>query len=327
MSSTPTNAEPVRAERVTRAVKRSLAEQTSPKVPKIIWMMWLQGFDNAPHAVKECYNSWVAYNPDWQVILLDEHNFLDYVDVQDVLASDNNMQIQARADIIRINLLAEYGGVWADATCFCRKPLGSWIDEYTKSGFFAFHKPSKLKLMDNWFMASHQDCYLTQRVRDESNAYWLTSTGLTRRKATLLSRVLDVLLNRSVRTTKYWFSFPIRRLTKSYPYAWFQYLFSKLVSEDARFRDIWEQTPKLSADLPHRLQRLGIVSPLTKAAKEEIDAQVSPLYKLNWRYSPNKYTRDCTLYYLFNTAPTRRRAYPHNPAETTQAQSGTATAL
>lgn len=327
MSSTQRiNAEPARAGRVTRAVRRSLTEQVFPQqaspheVPRIIWMMWLQGFDNAPHAVKECHNSWVAHNPGWQVILLDEHNFRDYVDVEDVLASDNNMQIQARADVIRINLLAEYGGVWADATCFCRKPLESWIDEYTKSGFFAFYKPSKIKLMDNWFMASHRDCYLTQKVCDESNAYWLSNTGLTRRKATLLSRVLEGLCSRSTATTKHWFSFPVRKLTRSYPYAWFQFLFTKLVSEDARFGDIWEQTPKLSADLPHRLLRLGIISPLTQTAKEEIDSLVSPLYKLNWRYDPSKYTRDCTLYYLFNTEA-RQLTHPYR-AET---QPGTAT--
>ena len=270
-------------------------------------MMWLQGLDSAPHAVRECYNSWVTQNPDWQVVFLDEHNFRDYIDVDDVLGSDNNMQIQAHADVIRINLLAEYGGVWADASCFCHKPLDTWIEEYTKSGFFAFDKPNARKLMDNWFMASHESCYLTQKVRDESNAYWLTNTGLTRRQATLLARVLEVLFNRSVPATRHWFSFPVRKLTKSYPYAWFQYLFSKLVFEDARFREIWEQTPKLSADLPHKLQSLGLTEPLTKEAKDEIDSLMSPVYKLNWRYSPSKYTRDSTLYYLFETVQ------PHVP--------------
>ena len=137
--------------------------------------------------------------------------------MQDVLTSDNNMQIQARADVIRINLLAEYGGVWADASCFCHKPLDAWIDEYTKSGFFAFDKPNERKLMDNWFMASHKDCYLTQKVRDESNAYWLTNTGLTRRQATLLARVLEVLFNRSVPATRHWFSFPGQKVDEIVP--------------------------------------------------------------------------------------------------------------
>ena len=308
----PTRSTPSRTGR-SRAVKRSVTETTSPQtVPKTIWMMWLQGLDNAPPAVKACYNSWVAHNPDWQVVFLDEHNFRDYIDVDDVLGSDNNMQIQARADVIRINLLAEYGGVWADATCFCRKPLDSWIDEYTRSGFFAFDKPSPLKLMDNWFMASHRDCYLTQKVADESNAYWLENTGLTRRHATLLSSALNLLFNRSLATTQYWFSFPIKKLFKSYPYPWFQYLFTKLVSEDPRFRDVWAQTPKLSADLPHKLLRLGIVKPLDDEAKSEIDSEATPLYKLNWHYSPAKYTPDTTLYYLFNTVQRELSAPPHN---------------
>ena len=79
MSSTQ-SAQPVTAEhmsvgRVTRTVS-NLGEQTPPgKVSRIIWVMWLQGLDSAPHAVRECYNSWVTRNPDWQVVFLDEHNF------------------------------------------------------------------------------------------------------------------------------------------------------------------------------------------------------------------------------------------------------------
>ncbi len=317
----PRRSTPVLGPRQSRAVGQVAASPQT--VPKIVWMMWLQGLDNAPPAVKACYDSWVAHNPDWQVVMLDEHNFRDYVDVDDVLGSDNNMQIQARADVIRINLLAEHGGVWADATCFCRKPLDSWIDDYTRSGFFAFDKPSKLKLMDNWFMASHQGCYLTQRVADASNAYWLENTGLTRRHATMLARTLNLLLNRSITTTRHWFSPAIRKLTRSYPYPWFQYLFTRLVAEDARFRDVWAQTPKFSADLPHKLLRLGIISPLTEEAKREIDSETTPLYKLNWHYSPAKYTPDTTLHYLFSTI--QDEPTPPHVLESS-GQSGTATA-
>lgn len=298
-------------------MKGSTPVQNPPqKVPKIIWMMWLQGFDKAPFIVKECYKSWVALNPGWEVILLDEHSVHEYIDVRHILATDNNLQIQAHSDIMRLNLLASHGGVWADATCFCRKPLDSWIEKATASGFFAFYKPSKIKLMDNWFMASHKDCYLTQRLREEASRYWLTNSGLTRHRGTLLARVLKVLLNSSIHTTKYWFSFPVRKLAKSYPYPWFQFLFTKLVSEDARFREIWDKTPKISADTPHKLQRLGLTSPLTEAAKREIDEGESPLYKLTWKYNTGKYDENCVLYYLLNAAQTKPDRSPTDGSST-----------
>lgn len=275
-------------------------QKLSQKVPKKIWIMWLQGLDKAPHVVKECYKSWVSLNPGWEVILLDEHNVHSYIAVQHVLAADNNLEIQARSDIIRINLLASHGGVWVDATCLCLEPLDNWLEKAAKSGFFAFHKPNKIKLMDNWFMAAHKESYLVKKLRDEGNAYWLTNTGLTRRRNTLSSKVLEALLNSSIHTTKFWFSFPVRKIAKAYPYPWFQFLFARLVEKDADFKEIWERTPKISADLPHKLQRLGLTNQLTEEAKKEIHSRSTPLYKLTWKYDISKYNESTILHYALS---------------------------
>jgi mannosyltransferase OCH1-like enzyme len=39
-----------------------MLKETTNDIPKIIWFMWLQGFDNAPILVKKCYDLWVKYN-------------------------------------------------------------------------------------------------------------------------------------------------------------------------------------------------------------------------------------------------------------------------
>lgn len=279
--------------------------EPSDNLPKIIWMMWLQGFDKAPPIVRACYQSWVDLNPGWQVIFLNENSFHSYIDVKHIFASGNNMQVQARSDVIRLHLLARYGGVWVDATCLCRKPLDSWLGEAASSGFFAFSYPSKIKLMDNWFMASHRDCYLTQRLCQEADAYWLSNTGLTRHRNTWLSKTLKLFLDNSVATTRFWFSYPVRKLAKAYPYAWFQFIFNRLVADDARFREIWDSTPKISADLPHRVQQLGMLKPLTETSKNEIDNDVSPLYKLTWKYRADAETENSLLHYLLQSAQPR----------------------
>lgn len=271
----------------------------TPGVPKTIWIMWLQGPDKMPPVARQCYNSWRALNPDWKIVFLDENNYGDYVDIKAVLATDNHLEVQAVADVIRINLLAKHGGVWIDATCYCCVPLDDWLEEAAASGFFAFAKPHKNRLMDNWFMASHRGCYLTERLAEASNYYWLSNHKLRKHHKTLTSRALT-LLQKNTFVTRYWFSQPVRKVLKAYPYMWFQYLFTELVRTDARFQRIWDQTPKLSADLPHALQHMGMFKPLTETAKNHIDGKKSPLYKLRWRFKQSLYTEATTLHYLLS---------------------------
>lgn len=278
---------------------RHRADEAPSGVPKIIWIMWLQGFDEMPLVVRHCYNSWKTLNPGWNIVFLDQSNYADWVDITAVLETDNTLEVQAVADVIRINLLAKYGGVWVDATCFCCVPLDSWLDDAAASGFFAFDKPQKSRLMDNWFMASSKDCYLTRKLAEASNQYWLDNHKLKRHHKTFTSRALT-LLQKNTFTTRFWFSWPVRKLLKAYPYMWFQYLFTELVRKDACFRRIWAETPKISADLPHILQQFGLLEPLGDAAKDHISGKKSPLYKLTWRFNPSRYTEETTLHYLLS---------------------------
>lgn len=270
----------------------------SSKPPKIIWMMWLQGLDNAPLVVKACYASWRALNPTWQVIFLDETNLSDYVDVERFIHPHSEAQVQARSDIIRVNLLATYGGVWVDATCFCCQPLDSWLPERAASGFFAFSAPTRERLIDCWFMASSLGCPLTLKLRDATNAYW-QEHRLKRYHRSTLSRALH-LLDLSPHTTRLWFSYPVRRLLRAYPYMWLPYLFAVLLRRDLQCRQIWQETSKFSAEVPHRLLRLGLLEPLCERAQAEIDRAESPLYKLTWKFDGARYHAGSTLHYLFS---------------------------
>ena len=46
-----------------------------------IYILWFDGFQNAPDVVKKCVDSWKYYNPDWNIILLDEDNYRQYVNL------------------------------------------------------------------------------------------------------------------------------------------------------------------------------------------------------------------------------------------------------
>jgi hypothetical protein len=269
-------------------------------IPKIIWFMWLQGFDSAPMLVKKCFVSWGTHNPNWEIVFLDEGNIGTYLDFQALPIRSKNISKQAISDLVRINLLAQYGGVWADATCFCHVSLDTWLNEYTKSGFFAFYRPWRDRLLGSWFLASTKHCRLISKWRDESNEYW-RNNNFSRNRNPLLNWVLTRILSRSTTTTRFWFSFVVRRILKAYPYHWFHYLFERVIQKDTQCMRIWAETKKYSADIPHKVFSYGLLQPLSKEIKQHIDNKQSPVYKLSWRYNVDEYKEGCTLHYLLES--------------------------
>ena len=57
-------------------------------IPRTIWFMWLQGLEQAPMVVRECYDSWVARNPGWNVVLFDRDNIESYWSAGSTLGRD-----------------------------------------------------------------------------------------------------------------------------------------------------------------------------------------------------------------------------------------------
>ena len=86
-------------------------------IPKNIFLLWLQGWDNAEWLNKQVAESWELNNPGWNIHYIDFKNLKDYVNDIDYIYDDTkNISPQAKSDIIRLSLLKNHGGVWADAT-------------------------------------------------------------------------------------------------------------------------------------------------------------------------------------------------------------------
>lgn len=47
----------------------------------VIWLLWFQGWKQAPPLAHECARSWIRLNPGWTVVLLDEANLSEHVDI------------------------------------------------------------------------------------------------------------------------------------------------------------------------------------------------------------------------------------------------------
>ena len=106
---------------------------------KDIYILWFQGFNNAPEIVKLCLQSWKYHNPDWNIIELDETVLKNYINIEKY----SHINLTALSDIVRLFILNKYGGLWIDATTVCKMPLTNWLIDNLKAGFFTFYWPKK----------------------------------------------------------------------------------------------------------------------------------------------------------------------------------------
>lgn len=145
-----------------------------------IFILWFQGWDNAPWLQQQVKNSWIYFNPNWNIHLIDDNNLKDYVnDIDYIYDKNNKIIIQTKSDIIRLSLLKNHGGVWADATCLCMKPLDNWIDSVlNNSDFWMYHGSGKFNNMPKtvspciWFIISKKNSYIINKWKESSDNYW-----------------------------------------------------------------------------------------------------------------------------------------------------------
>lgn len=149
-----------------------------------IWILWLQGLDQAPELVQQCYFSVKKNITDYDVVLLTEDNYRNYVTFPDYIQEKIDLGIITKthmSDLLRLELLNRYGGTWIDATVFCS---GGDIPDYMlNSDLFLFQslKPGldgQCTCISSWFMTScsnHPILLLTQALLYE---YWKSATKM-----------------------------------------------------------------------------------------------------------------------------------------------------
>lgn len=88
---------------------------------KDVWILWFQGEEQMPLIVKRCYESLKNNLKDYNIHLLSDENYGDYVEIPEHIMDkyrNGNISIIHLSDIVRIKLLKKYGGFWIDATIF-----------------------------------------------------------------------------------------------------------------------------------------------------------------------------------------------------------------
>ena len=151
--------------------KKSIEQHT-------IWVLWWQGYDDAPPLVKACINSIYRNKGEFNVILLSSDNIDKYIEIPYEIKSKvgKGMKYAHLADYIRLKLLATYGGLWIDSTFLLTSPLPSEIADYSwytiRSRNEYYYCISNFRWAIN-FMYFSKDNLFVKKLFSLFDSYWM----------------------------------------------------------------------------------------------------------------------------------------------------------
>lgn len=138
--------------------------------PPKVYTYWAQGMNLAPAIVKACLRSADSiYGKN--LIVLDDTNWFHFVDIDSAILDKVYSNKTAFSDLLRLELLSKYGGIWQDATCYCTGNVLREFDSIVISNFFAFLKdfPGGVS---SWYWAAKPGCFTISLLREMMLAYW-----------------------------------------------------------------------------------------------------------------------------------------------------------
>lgn len=90
-----------------------------------VWIYWAQGFENAPDLIKLCAQSTAHFlggGSGYNIHFLSDDNLDDYVTFPNFILEKYHKGSITKtlfSDLLRLELLIKYGGLWLDATVLC----------------------------------------------------------------------------------------------------------------------------------------------------------------------------------------------------------------
>lgn len=148
-----------------------------------VWVCWLQGMEDAPELVKLCYMNLKSRLSNRNIVLITSVNFQKYVTLPpNILSKWQNGDISDThfSDILRISLLASWGGVWIDSTVLLTsEQLPSYFDD--NLFFYQSLKPGsdgKAIFNSSWVLCAHPQNPIILMTRDLLYNYWEKNNSL-----------------------------------------------------------------------------------------------------------------------------------------------------
>lgn len=153
-----------------------------------VWVCWFQGQNKMPELVKECYKNLqkMVDSEVGKIVLVTKDNFFDYVKIEPSILKkieDGKMSYTNFSDLLRVNLLAIYGGMWIDATVFVTYPISKellqkkFYSQKTINEFYVKRYVTKSRWA-SWMMISSTETELFKFVAFVMNDYYLNHEAL-----------------------------------------------------------------------------------------------------------------------------------------------------
>ena len=144
-----------------------------------IWICWFQGIENAPELVKACYNSVLKNYKDKEIIVLTEENYEQYVDIPEYILKKwkkGYISFAHFSDILRIELLSKYGGLWLDSTIFTTKRSELVFNENIELFVYKQVDLDRKNLLSivasSWLMYSNKNNNIINLTKKLLHEYW-----------------------------------------------------------------------------------------------------------------------------------------------------------
>ena len=144
-----------------------------------IWICWFQGIENAPELVKACYNSVLKNYKDKEIIVLTEENYKKYVDIPEYILKKwkkGYITFAHFSDILRIELLSKYGGLWLDSTIFTTKRSELVFNENIELFVYKqvdLDRKNPLSIVaSSWLMYSNKNNNIINLTKKLLHEYW-----------------------------------------------------------------------------------------------------------------------------------------------------------
>lgn len=157
-----------------RVKKKLKSEENIQK--EYVWFCWLQGIENAPKLVQDCYASIKYWLKDKEIIVITESNYKEYVEFPDYIIEKWKKGIITNthfSDLLRIELLINHGGLWLDATTYLTGTLPNYISE---NDFFVYRNgwmDMEMINMGSWLISSKKtNNFLLVETRRLLYKYW-----------------------------------------------------------------------------------------------------------------------------------------------------------
>lgn len=148
-------------------------------IPKVVHYCWF-GRAPKPNLVQRCINSWKLHLPEYEIKEWNEDNY-DYEGNQYVKEAYNEKKYAFVSDVVRLDILYRYGGLYFDTDVELLRPLSN---EMMSNSFMACERQGKLISIapglamgfypHNEFVKKVLDSYLDESFyshKDEVNLY------------------------------------------------------------------------------------------------------------------------------------------------------------